>query len=85
MTLRSVERRLFNYLERLYTPGFIYSSLSLSSFKCHLNTFLFSFYRLAHAARTLGFFYKNALYKFTVIIIIIFAIGVKILRAKNKS
>jgi len=36
-----------------------------------LKTFLFSFYyRIAHAAR-LGFFYKNALYKFTVIIIII--------------
>ena len=35
----------------------------------HLKTFLF-YTRLAHAAR-LGSFYKNALYKFTVIIIII--------------
>jgi len=38
------------------------SSLSLSSFKHHLKTFLFSFYyRLAHAAR-LGFFYKKTRY-----------------------
>jgi len=39
------------------------SSLSLSSFKRHLKTFRLA----AHAAR-LGFFYKNALYKFTAII-----------------
>jgi len=49
------------------------SSLCLSSFKHHLKvkTFLFSFYRLSHTAR-LGFFYKNVLYKFTVIITIVF-------------
>jgi len=46
------------------------SSLSLSSFKRHLKTFLFSFYyRLAHAARFGVVLQKNALYKFTVIII----------------
>ena len=40
------------------------NSLSLSSFKRHLKTFLFSFYyRLAHAARArVGFFYKKTHY-----------------------
>ena len=75
----------FQYLYRtedvhLHTPALqigthflltLETIVSLSSFKRHLKPFLFSFYtRLAHAAR-LGFFYKNALYKFTVIIIII--------------
>ena len=45
------------------------NSLSLSSFKRHLKTSSY-YYRLAHAAR-LGSFYKNALYKSTVVITVI--------------
>ena len=44
------------------------SDLSLHTFKRHLKTFRFSSYW--HIQRVWGF-YKNALYKFTVIIIII--------------
>jgi len=49
------------------------SSLSLSCFKRHLKTYIHST-RLAHPER-LGFFYKNALYKFAFIIITLLAVA----------
>ena len=53
------------------------SSLSLSSFKHTSKPFSSLSTRLAHAAR-LGFFYKNALYKFIVVIIIIVTLAVSV-------
>ena len=47
------------------------SSLSLSSFKHHLKTFLCSFYQASTRSAFGVLLQKNALYKFTVIIIII--------------
>ena len=51
------------------------SSLSLSSFKHHLKTFLFSFYWASTRSAFGVLLRNNALYKFTVIIIIIFIRG----------